>query len=495
MMVGDSHSALGAPESSMVYLEKFCNGLNSVVNYGVSSSTAQDWEFKDPYQTCPRAGIGAVSPGDSICSIGHAFTEELQKVPSNTGFTHVMMTFGGNDFMNNLCSNSAEEMKTFVKNAITKVRTVGDSKNPNMIYILQTYCAPQSSLPIEQEGCTLSSFEKLIKGMRMAVEDIRTELGDDRVRFSNGIDRCGGDITTYSPGNMHIDTIHMNENGYCSQWSTPFIRNQLKCDPTIVWNCTSLTQSTVATQNGDPHLHFANGAIADFRGINDTVFNILSIPRFSFSMKTMDVPFLLPKPMKVDGSFFTNSYIVFKSSACDVLVKMDAEKPGFDITLGKSSSQKRYNKYSSFECDDFKIITKDISYEIIVKNTIIKVIRKPIYNSLSKLNWRFDTQIKTKYSSTKEVHGIIGQSFQMNKPVTNGKLDDYSVSNYLKTSAQAEGFLEGVYTDYIMKDIKSPYFTYSKFDEKEDKNTLRIEYMNAQSDEEKAFSDFEWELE
>ena len=46
-----------------------------------------------------------------------------------------------------------------------------------------------------------------------------------------------------------------------------------------------------AGANGDPHLRFAHGGVADFRGKNNTIFNMLSVPGLSFGLKTLDTTF------------------------------------------------------------------------------------------------------------------------------------------------------------------------------------------------------------
>ena len=61
-------------------------------------------------------------------------------------------------------------------------------------------------------------------------------------------------------------------------------------------------------------------------------------------------------------------------------------------------------------------------------------------------------------------HGIIGQSFDGNKLTVSGKLDKYGDAPSFTTSAQAEGAIEGVYTDYIVPSPFSTDFRYARFD-------------------------------
>ena len=71
----------------------------------------------------------------------------------------------------------------------------------------------------------------------------------------------------------------------------------------------------------------------------------------------------------------------------------------------------------------------------------------------------------TELSNIKTVHGIIGQTFQKNRRFAKGNVDDYSGKNYVQTTAQAEGVIDGVFTDYIMEDETSSKFKYSMFNE------------------------------
>ena len=59
-------------------------------------------------------------------------------------------------------------------------------------------------------------------------------------------------------------------------------------------------------------------------------------------------------------------------------------------------------------------------------------------------------------------HGIIGQSFTTNAP-RRGKQDVYPASGRFATSAQAEGAIDGVYTDYRLPAMWSTTFKFSQY--------------------------------
>ena len=67
--------------------------------------------------------------------------------------------------------------------------------------------------------------------------------------------------------------------------------------------------------------------------------------------------------------------------------------------------------------------------------------------------------------------GIIGQSFDGSKYTVSGRVDEYGlavdkhgVPKEFTTAAQAEGAIEGVYTDYMVASPFSTVFKYERFD-------------------------------
>lgn len=65
-------------------------------------------------------------------------------------------------------------------------------------------------------------------------------------------------------------------------------------------------------------------------------------------------------------------------------------------------------------------------------------------------------------ASSEVAHGIIGQSFAF-KGQVNGKLDNYTAQE-VTTNAQAEGAIEGVFTEYELAEPYDTHFKYEKFD-------------------------------
>jgi len=78
-----------------------------------------------------------------------------------------------------------------------------------------------------------------------------------------------------------------------------------------------------ASGNKDPHLHFAHGGTADFRGRDKTYYCFFSGPRVNVNIKTEDAIFVISDDrgsLTVDGSYITQVHI-------NTIVGGEKEKP------------------------------------------------------------------------------------------------------------------------------------------------------------------------
>ena len=67
-----------------------------------------------------------------------------------------------------------------------------------------------------------------------------------------------------------------------------------------------------ASGNKDPHLNFAHGGTADFRGRDKTYYNFFSAPNLSVNVMTEDATFVINDDrgsLTVDGSYITQVHI------------------------------------------------------------------------------------------------------------------------------------------------------------------------------------------
>ena len=66
-----------------------------------------------------------------------------------------------------------------------------------------------------------------------------------------------------------------------------------------------------ATVFRDPHLNFAHGGRADFRGRHNAVYNFLSLPKISVNVRTEETIFTLHNgALIINGTFLTEAHII-----------------------------------------------------------------------------------------------------------------------------------------------------------------------------------------
>ena len=129
-----------------------------------------------------------------------------------------------------------------------------------------------------------------------------------------------------------------------------------------------------------------------------------------------------------------------------------------DFVLGPSAS---------YDCNGFKIKTGQAS--VVWHTPEWEVVAKPraVFDHINGTNKRVDvfiTALVAEKSMRVAPHGIIGQSFDQDDTETNGKTDVYPSNGYFKTSALAEGAIEGDASMYIVGAPYDTLFKYSRFD-------------------------------
>lgn len=78
-----------------------------------------------------------------------------------------------------------------------------------------------------------------------------------------------------------------------------------------------------ATIEKDPHLHFAHGGTADFRGLDGQLYNFFSAPNLAVNLKTEHAVFKLNEGLlTVNGSFITEFHLVARVGTCRVGSKL-----------------------------------------------------------------------------------------------------------------------------------------------------------------------------
>jgi hypothetical protein len=196
----------------------------------------------------------------------------------------------------------------------------------------------------------------------------------------------------------------------------------------------------------------------------------------------------------VHGSFITGAFFrAHLEEDLDVSVAVLAHEPDsyrlcpmFMQEVSVSSvnecdSQTATLHFSGFSVEMIsgqRVRVRGSSFEFVVTH---RTLRKPIVNGTAAptghlSRWFLDTEVRaldgnkelfSKYKDSMHgivsPHGIIGQSFDGSNVAVSGKHDDYGDAPEFTTTAQAEGAIEGNYTQYIVSAPFANDFKYARF--------------------------------
>lgn len=226
--------------------------------------------------------------------------------------------------------------------------------------------------------------------------------------------------------------------------------------------------------DGDPHLRLAHGGRADFRGTDGDVYNFLSVPKLSVSVKTEDAIFRY-KNVTVHGSFMTEVNVVAivggtkqKEIKFSHLTRnANDQNWGWKMINGTCGGHHFYlGPHSRKTCEEFEAGVEASTSTVRVHDWTIIATTNYVYGWISGPKHRIDLtifpNIPEKQMSVAP-HGIIGQSYDNDDYATDGKMDVYPSSGVFHTSAQAEGAIEGNYTMYRLRDRYDTEFAFSRF--------------------------------
>lgn len=246
----------------------------------------------------------------------------------------------------------------------------------------------------------------------------------------------------------------------------------------------------------------------------------VSSPDFQFAPYFLEVDFWFATvtglQQLVHGTFMTKAaWRVRTSSATHLLILADAMTPGeLTVALLPSASASASSldsktkataanataaasassavetialkQWQSVTFDDVTIQTRQLTVCVTTPAWTVNVTSKPIYGLVPPLanathvhgHWspmqkRLDLLVHGAYPQP-DAHGVIGQSYRDGR-VRHGQRDEYGVQAQpdaadsdgmlpaMTTKAQAEGAIDGVYTDYRLHRSSSTDFFYSRF--------------------------------
>eukprot|EP00966_Prymnesium_polylepis_P011938 274105-Prymnesium_polylepis.2 len=247
----------------------------------------------------------------------------------------------------------------------------------------------------------------------------------------------------------------------------------------------------------DPHVSFCGGGEADFRGRDRTVFSFVSAPNIQVNLLTEDRSFVSFAPQLVHGSFITRVFIKAKSATTGQVLRaavLAEEWASFRLCTAEEESasgidpmQPACEKKTRMELTDVKIMQMSggrlfahaAGWEVFVQRHRVM---KPMVNGTEvPINDRARSFLRVAFrvldgdpklvgkvgrSTVGRIapHGIVGQSCDGSNITVSGRTDDYGDTPEFTTGAQAEGAIEGDYTDYITAGPFATAFKYARFD-------------------------------
>ena len=229
-----------------------------------------------------------------------------------------------------------------------------------------------------------------------------------------------------------------------------------------------------------PRLGFAFGGYADFRGRNNTLFNVFSVPHLSLAMRTMDAITLMPRPSLVYGSFFTEAHFVTTTfpSRYETHVSIYSNESGFRVYNAEQQITLNCARpWCDFQMEDVRFFSKSRTIVVLARGWEFRITKPRVeYPTKNSPCRRLEVSIRPRSQTadfhqtfTWAPHGLLGQSFDSNRLAVDGRQTNFEVA-VVNMTEQAEGAIEGTYEDYI---VFAPFDTEFRFSRYE----LRTDYL------------------
>lgn len=236
----------------------------------------------------------------------------------------------------------------------------------------------------------------------------------------------------------------------------------------------------------DPHLTFAHGGHADFKGEDGAIYNLVSSRNTSFNAKFQYDDFNLPRKV-VHGSYIGAVYWTLRtycphcenwgpkrrSRIITVQFNASAKQPNPVVVResGKPEAHNVYDGAGTWRADNVQVSVHGHGRTVVVSDGRWKfsVTSKEFPNAGSNPGkFLLHVNVDTLYDADHDVvapHGLIGQSFDGDDVGIDGAQDDYrNAGAEMTTTAQAEGAIEGEGANYKVASGFATAFKYSRFD-------------------------------
>lgn len=213
---------------------------------------------------------------------------------------------------------------------------------------------------------------------------------------------------------------------------------------------------------GDPHLRLADGGQADFRGCDGCYFDFLSTDALTVNVRTSDARFQLPTSVVVNGSFVTEVHLLWSEGRRRALrVSHMAEQVGgsnWGWEAVKTTCGRRAlwtPPKSTVHCGVASVNVTLSTLTVTLPEWRVHVASRPVYGWIEGPRHRLDMRLTPRVAPHAlrmlRPAGVLGQSFARDGPMRNGARDNYTEVATLRTSAMAEGAIDGDWRDYLVQ--------------------------------------------
>jgi len=251
--------------------------------------------------------------------------------------------------------------------------------------------------------------------------------------------------------------------------------------------CKTCDSETTTTSTGDPHLTFAHGGRADFKGDHLAWYNMLSARNTSLNVLFVHDDFRNPNKL-VHGSAMKAAAWKLRTNVTGriVTVEFNASSilPNRALVRVSDSIVGVWVAHNGkpFQLENVRVEMKEKKQAGIGKHGMwhgtalivssglwrTNVWNKPFPNAASNPGKALlNIHVEPLYDADSDPvapHGLIGQSYDGDGQAVHGATDDYS-SREVTTQAMAEGAIEGKASDYQMTSKFDAEFRFNRFDQ------------------------------
>ena len=238
-------------------------------------------------------------------------------------------------------------------------------------------------------------------------------------------------------------------------------------------------------------MHFAHGGRADFRGRHGVLYAFFSAPGLAVNLKTENATFPLHRvdgtSLIVEGTFVTEMHLVASVgnggeprgigtgsgqpkrkilNVSYVASELRENNWGWRVVSGYCGGRLfKLGKGGSKTCEEVVIQVSMTSATVSTDYWTVTAKGSPTHASVGPEH-RIDVNfhIDGSWAERNAPHGIFGQSIASPLP-RNGKLDLYPHKGHFRTSAMAEGAIEGDASMYEVSSAFATQFAFSRFQE------------------------------